>query len=159
MTRPAVLGGLAASLLLCAPLLCTPAQAQISPDSSGPGVSAPLDAAAAEVVERRLAALHRRLGITAAQEPLWDRFAAVVRQNSLRLQASQAEHARQTGAGTAVEELRYYAGLAQDHAGELQQLIPVFEALYANMTPEQKTTADRTMQQFLATAERRRPRD
>lgn len=152
--RRAILGGIAALVLQLGP-----AVAQTSPDAAGPAVSAPAEANQAEVVERRLAALHRRLGITPAQQPLWERFAAVVRQNSQQRQVNQAERARRSEAATAVNELRYYAGLAQEHAGELQHLIPVFEALYANMTPEQKAAADRTMQQFLAQAERRRVRE
>lgn len=43
---------------------------------------------------------------------------------------------------TAVEDLKSYAEIATAHANGLQNFIPVFEALYENMSEQQRRNAD-----------------
>ena len=43
---------------------------------------------------------------------------------------------------TAVEDLKSYSEIAQAHADGLKNFIPVFEALYASMSDDQKKDAD-----------------
>ena len=99
-------------------------------------------------VERHIADLRRRLAITPAQQPQWDAFASVMRQNAQRMQASYAERAAKMANLSAPDDMRSYAELARGHADDVQRLVPAFDALYATMTPEQKATADKTFQQF-----------
>ena len=107
-------------------------------------------------VERHIADLHRRLAITAAQQPQWDVFAGVMRQNAQRMQAAYAERAAKVASLSAPDDMRSYAELARAHADDVQRLVPAFDALYATMTPEQKATADKTFQQFQGRGERGR---
>lgn len=99
-------------------------------------------------VERHIAGLRRRLGITAAQQPQWDAFAAVMRQNALHMKTMQRDRADRVELMTAPEDMRSYADVVRAHADDLGRLLPAFEALYAAMTPEQKALADRTFHEF-----------
>ncbi len=143
--------------VLCAVTLAGPATAQVP---SGPAPNAAVSTRRnPATVERHIADLHRRLAITPAQEPQWAGFAEIMRDNSRRLQASEADRAARTASSAppmnAVDDMRNYAALARTHADDLQRLVPAFETLYAAMTPEQKALADRTFQQFQARSGRR----
>ena len=107
-----------------------------------------------ERVEKHIAELQRRLRITPAQQPQWDAFTGIMRQNA---QHQEALHASAAAARSATDMLRAYAANVQGHAADVQRLLPAFDALYATMTPDQRAAADRMFQQFEARSERRRP--
>lgn len=99
-------------------------------------------------VERHIAELHRRLDITPAEEPQWNAFAQVMRDNAMHMdQAFQARRAKGPSMN-ALEDLRSYAAVAQAHADDMQRLIPAFQALYDTMPPQQKTVADQVFRDF-----------
>jgi hypothetical protein len=135
---------MAASLL--APLSGR-AQSGPEPISAVDRAETPRGKQIANSVERHIAELQRRLKITPAQQPQWDAFAAVMRDNAIhsdRLYKARAEAANVT----ALEDLRTYASIAQAHADDVQRLVPAFEALYQTLTPEQQRTADAAFREF-----------
>lgn len=98
-------------------------------------------------VEKHIAELYKRLAITAAQQPQWDAFAGVMRQNALEMERTYQQ--RQTrGQISAVEDMRGYAAVARLHSDGVTRLVAPFETLYAVMSPEQKVAADKTFQNF-----------
>ena len=109
-------------------------------------------------VERRIAGLQRRLKITPAQQPEWDAFTTVMRQNAAHMEGLERDRADKVATMTAPEDMRSYADLARTHAEDLQRLVPAFDELYAAMSPEQKAVADRTFHEFQGRGARTRVR-
>ena len=132
------------ALLVTATLLGGPAWAQ----DPAPAQAARPDRGAPAPVERRIAGLQRRLKITPEQQPQWDAFAAVMRQNAGHMEALQRERADKVATMSAPDDMRSYADVARAHADDLQRLATAFDTLYAAMTPEQKAEADRTFHEF-----------
>jgi periplasmic protein CpxP/Spy len=86
--------------------------------------------------------LHDSLKITAEQESLWRGVTKVMRENAetiSRLAQERAEHAQ---TATALDNLKSYAEISEAHAVGTKRMIPVFQALYDTMPPEQKEAAD-----------------
>jgi protein CpxP len=86
--------------------------------------------------------LHDSFKITPQQEPLWQNVAKVMRENAQTLSnltKARAEHAK---TATALDDLKSYAEISEAHATGTKRLIPVFQALYDSMSPEQKSAAD-----------------
>ncbi len=106
-------------------------------------------------VERHVADLKRRLMITPAQQPQWDTFTAVMRQNAKHMETLYSDRAAHAATLSATDDMRTYAELARAHADDLQKLVPSFDALYATMSAEQKANADKVFQQFQGRGERR----
>lgn len=119
-----------------------PAPAQ-SPAAPQPGAaqSQAQAPAAGESVEAHLAELKTQLNITAAQQPKFDEFAKVIKQNATTMDAA-LQKAQQSAQQSAVEGLRAAASLTQTEADNLKRLVPALEALYATLSAEQKRTAD-----------------
>ena len=132
----------ALALLLTATLLGGPAWAQDAVPAQRP------ERGGAVQVERRIAGLQRRLKITPEEQPQWDAFAAVMRQNAAHIEALQHDRAEKVATMSAPEDMRSYADVARAHADDLQRLAATFDTLYSAMTPEQKATADRTFHEF-----------
>ncbi len=135
------------ALLVAAMLLGHPARAQDAAPSA-PGQAARPDHGGAVQVERRIAGLQRRLKITPEEQPQWDAFAAVMRQNAAHIEALQRDRSEKVGTMNAAEDMRSYADVARAHADDVQRLAAAFDTLYAAMTPEQKAAADRTFREF-----------
>jgi protein CpxP len=93
--------------------------------------------------EKRIKELHDKLRITAAQEPLWDKVAQTMRANGQAMRASVTDRSTRLKTMTAVDDLKSYQIVADEHSAGLKRLIPAFEALYASMTPDQQKRADR----------------
>jgi protein CpxP len=106
---------------------------------------------AQERVEQRIKQLHSQLQITRAEQPQWDQFAQVMRENARDMDRAFMERAQQFRTMNAVENMRSYEQIAEEHSQRLQKLIPAFENLYNAMPEQQKRLAD---QVFRANAER-----
>lgn len=102
---------------------------------------------AAERVEKHIEALHRRLAITPAEQPQWEAFATVMRNNAQAVEEGHATNVPQTP-GNALDELRSLAIRSRLHADNLARLLPPFQALYTVMSPEQRALADATFRDF-----------
>ncbi len=96
---------------------------------------------AGDPVEAQLGNIKKRLNITAAQQPQFDEFATVVKQNAQAMEALM-QKAAQGAEKSAVDGLRTAASFAQTEADNLKRLVPALELLYASLTDQQKRTAD-----------------
>ena len=99
-------------------------------------------AASRDSIEARIADLHKRLRVTADQQSLWDDMAQVMRANAHKMRDNAAERSKDLRSMNAVDDLRSYQKIADEHADGLKRLLPAFEALYAKMSPAQQKNAD-----------------
>jgi len=93
-------------------------------------------------VEKRITALHAKLQITPSQEPQWDKFTQVMRDNARGMDQTFQNRVRTMPGMTAVENMRSYAQVAAEHAEQTQRLVPAFQALYDTMSDAQKRGSD-----------------
>lgn len=139
---------LAVAALLSAPAVAlaqsapTPAPAPAAPTVPSPGVGKAAPAGAAVRVEQRIKQLHAQLGITPAEQAQWEQFAQIMRENAREMDQAVMQRAQQFPSMNAVEDMQSYEQIAAAHVQHLQKLIPVFQNLYAAMSPEQKNRAD-----------------
>ncbi len=96
----------------------------------------------ADRAETRIKELHDKLHITAAQEEAWANVAQTMRDTAKTFQASTMDRSARLKTMSAVDDLKSYQIIADQHADGLKQLIPVFETLYDGMSPDQKKNAD-----------------
>lgn len=156
------LASVAAAALLSLPAA---ALAQSSQIASVQGATTPPPAAAAspiaghpvpgknaeERVEHRIKELHAQLQITPAEEPQWNQFAEVMRENARDMDQAFMQRAQQYPTMNAVQNMQSYEQIAEDHAKRVQKLVPVFQNLYDAMPDQQKQLAD---QVFRANSEK-----
>ena len=150
---------LAALLTLPAAALAQTSQSPPTPATTPPPASASSPLAshpvagrnAEERVERRIKELHAQLRITAAEEPQWNQFAEVMRENAREMDQAFMQRAQRFPNMNAVQNMQSYEQLAEEHAKRVQKLIPAFENLYNAMPEQQKQLAD---QVFRANTER-----
>jgi periplasmic protein CpxP/Spy len=101
-------------------------------------------------VETHIQQLHAQLRITAAEQPQWNQFAAVMRENARGMDQAFMQRAQQYPTMSAVQNMQSYEQIAATHAADMQKLVPAFESLYNVMPEQQKRLAD---QVFRANAE------
>jgi len=93
-------------------------------------------------VEQRITDLHAKLQITQAQQPQWDQFIQVMRDNAQSMDQTFQHRVQTMPAMTATENMQSYALLASTNAQDVQKLVPAFQALYDTMSDTQKRMAD-----------------
>jgi protein CpxP len=101
-----------------------------------------------ERADTRIATLHEKLHITDAQGAQWQEFAQVMRDNAKAtgtLIKTRHENAKTM---TAIDDMRSYHEIAQEHADGAKKLLKAFEPLYAAMSDEQKKNADAVFGHF-----------
>jgi len=154
-------GTFAAVVALTGALLVVPALAQNTPSAPPltPPTAAPMAPSATPAapatkaaptktskrlsgVDARIASLHKKLKITAAQEQQWQQVAQVMRDNAAQIEQMVKERDAKLKTMTAVDNLQTYSDVAQAHADGLKKLVPVFDTLYGSMSDAQKKTAD-----------------
>ncbi len=101
-------------------------------------------------VETHIKQLHAQLRITPAEQPQWDRFAQVMRENARDMDQAFMQRAQQYPTMTAVQNMQSYQQIAEAHAQHLQKLVPAFDNLYNAMPEQQQRLTD---QVFRANAE------
>jgi len=106
-------------------------------------------------VDARISSLHNKLHITADQEAKWNDMAKVMRENGQKMRDMVTERSAKLKTMNAVDDLKSYQAIADEHADGLNRLIPAFEALYAEMTPEQQKNADHVFGQYQQQASHR----
>ena len=92
-----------------------------------------------ERVDNHIKQLHAQLQITPAEQPQWEQFAQVMRDNARDMDRAFIQRAMQS-----------YEQIAEAHAQHLQKLVPAFDNLYNAMPEQQKKLTD---QVFRANAE------
>jgi protein CpxP len=109
-----------------------------------PKAKAPAQKAASmtDRVEQHITELHAQLHITPAQQPQWDAFAQVMRDNAKNMSQALQQRGANFATMNAVQDMQSYAQLAQQHAQDTQQLATAFETLYGSLSDDQKKNAD-----------------
>jgi hypothetical protein len=117
-----------------------PAQVMMAQATASPPTAA--NASGVGRVEARISMLHTKLAITPPQEELWKNVTQVMRDNAQAMETLTEARAARAKSMTAVDDLTSYAEIASAHANGLTKFIPVFQALYADMSDAQKAQAD-----------------
>ena len=104
-----------------------------------------------ERVENRIKELHAQLRITPAEEPQWNEFAQVMRENAREMDQVFMQRAQHFPTMSAVQNMQSYEQISEEHAQAVQKLVPAFQKLYDAMPDQQKRLAD---QVFRANAEK-----
>jgi len=92
--------------------------------------------------EAHIKDLQTKLKITPAQEELWNKVTQVMRDNAKTMDTLIQARVEKAKTMNTVEDLKSYSEITQAHADGLKNFIPVFEALYAGMSDDQKKEAD-----------------
>jgi periplasmic protein CpxP/Spy len=124
-----------------------PAAASSSPMTSHPVPGKTIE----ERVENHIKELRTQLRITPAEQPQWEQFAQVMRDNARDMDQAFMQRAQQYPTMTAVQNMQSYEQIAEAHAQHLQKLVPAFDNLYNVMPVQQQKLAD---QLFRANAEK-----
>ncbi|HEY1932395.1 MAG TPA: Spy/CpxP family protein refolding chaperone [Acetobacteraceae bacterium] len=95
-----------------------------------------------QMVDQRIADLHSQLHITSAQEPKWNKFAAVMRNNAKQLDQDYEQRAGKLDSMNALQNMESYARIEKTRVSDVEKLVPAFRTLYASLSPQQKQTAD-----------------
>jgi periplasmic protein CpxP/Spy len=117
------------------------------PGQAAPGLAAPPAAGEAAPkgplarVETRIADMHAKLHITAAQEPQFTAMADVMREN-VKAMADLLHERGRSSITTALAALRWYERITEAHAEALRKFVPAFEKLYVDLSADQQKTAD-----------------
>jgi LTXXQ motif family protein len=106
----------------------------------GPGHGPMAGVDPATVIDSRLSDLKALLKITATQESAWQAYTAAAKQQAAGMQAMRAQ--MQQGTGTAPERMGQRATIMQQRTQAMATMTSAFNALYAVLTPEQRTVAD-----------------
>lgn len=110
----------------------------------------------AQMVDQRIADLHSQLHITRAQEPKWDKFAAVMRSNARQLDEAYRRRANKLDSMNALQNMESYADIERARVNDVQKLVPTFRTLYASLSPQQKHTADEVFRERAQQAQQHR---
>lgn len=95
----------------------------------------------AEHMEARLSFLKDKIKITSDQQAAWDAYATQVKAQGATMQAFHAQPP--ATAQTPAERIGQHADRAKLRAEQLKEMSAAVKELYAALTPEQKTVADR----------------
>jgi len=128
--------------VLVALLAFAPSFSQAESSTAKPAMTS-RELRAAEHAEARLERLHDRLAITADQEPLWTKVAQTMRDNATKFRESFTERDAQRDKTSAIDDLKSFLIISDEHSAGLKRLIPPFSALYESLSPAQKKHADR----------------
>ena len=127
----------------------TPNATNTMPNATAPGTTATAPGTANAVPEnleqianQRIEDLHASLQITPKQQPGWNKFARVMRENAKQLDQAYQQRAERFDTMNAEENMRSYAKIEQMRARDVEKLVPAFRLLYASLTPQQKQDAD-----------------
>ncbi len=141
------MAAMVAAMLFClAVVLGSPVSWAAEP--AGAGAAATAKVSENDRVEARIKDLHSQLKITESQEEQWNKVAQVMRENAAEMAPLIKARREKKDTLNAVEDLKSYGRITEAHAAGLNRFIPVFEALYASMTDDQKKIADKLFTKF-----------
>jgi len=99
---------------------------------------------AVDHAEAQIKQLQNELGITKAQEELWNNVTLVMRKNARDIDAINRYRSGSTKTMNSVEHMKFYSQITEAHLDQMKKLIPPFEAFYASLSDEQKNITDNT---------------
>jgi protein CpxP len=140
-------------------LLALPAAALAQPTQSPAPAAAPSPMTSHSVpgknmeerVENHIKQLHAQLRITLAEQPQWDQFVQIMRENARDMDQALMQRAQQYPTMNAMQNMQSYEQIVEAHVQHLQKLVPAVDNLYNAMPEQQKKLTD---QVFRANAER-----
>jgi periplasmic protein CpxP/Spy len=94
----------------------------------------------ATTIDFRLSDLKAQLKITTEQEAAWQAYADAAKQQATDMQALREQ--MHPGTGSAPDRMAQHTQIMQQRAASMATMSKAFNALYAVLTPEQKTIAD-----------------
>jgi hypothetical protein len=97
---------------------------------------------AVEHTEARIGQLESALKLTADQQALWSNLTLVMRDNAKNMDALTKDRALNKKVLNTVEYMKYQNQIFEARSEQMKRFIPPFEALYASLSDEQKTTTD-----------------
>ena len=150
---PRVAAALLVSGMLSSLIVCPASAQQKDVAASVSALTPEMKARATLRSETRIRHLHDRLKISPPQEALWEPVAQAMRSNAAVLSDTLRSHRKDAADMTAVNDLKTFQIIADEHAAGLKKFIPAFEALYNSMDSAQKGRADHVF------SERQRFRD
>jgi protein CpxP len=136
----AIIALLALSAAALAQPTQSPAPAAPPAAASPPMTSQPVPGKSMEErVENHIKQLHAQLQITPAEQPQWDQFAQVMRENARDMDQAFMQRAQQYPTMNAMQNMQSYEQMAEAHARHLQKLVPAFDNLYNAMPSSRKS--------------------
>ncbi|MDQ2801806.1 MAG: Spy/CpxP family protein refolding chaperone [Pseudomonadota bacterium] len=144
-----------APALLISALLASaavPAVAQNAGADAGAGMPG---MTAEQMAQQRLSELYANLNITRNEQPAWNQFAGMSMQNASRLDQAFRQRAAAVPKMTAPENLQSFVAIQAQQIQDMQRLSPAFDALYAQLSPQQRQAADQMFRGFAQDAEAR----
>jgi hypothetical protein len=160
MSRSSYLASAALALSLALPAAALAQTNTTSPPSPSAAAS-PMSANAApgtaeQRVEEHIRQLHAQLRITPVEQPQWDRFAEIMRENARGMDQEIAQRHQEFARMNALQNMQSYQRIAESHAQDLQRLVPAFENLYNAMPDQQKRLTDQVFRENAEAGARRR---
>ncbi len=117
--------------------------ARAAPPGSAAATSAmPAAPTESATIEQRIADLHANLAITPAEQPQWDAFTKVMRDNAQTMDRAFQARIQTLDTMSAPENMRSYQSIVTAHAQGVEKLVPAFQTLYDSMSADQQKTAD-----------------
>ena len=117
------------------------AQTSATP-ASVPSTAPALSRAEATRIDPRIKQLHTQLGITPAQQALWDQYAQVMRENAAAMSRAGDARAAKLESMDAIATMQSYADLSKLHGENMEKLAAAFTTLYNSFDATQKQRAD-----------------
>ena len=108
-------------------------------------------------MDQRIAQMHRRLQITPRQQPAWDAFAQMMRNNATSIEQAYKDRRASITTMSAVDNMQNFAQIEQARAQGVQNLAVSFQTLYGMMSDDQKRTADTLFRHYADRAAARKP--
>lgn len=160
MIRSTHLASVAIAALLALPAAAlaqsaqTPAAGTVPPAAAAAASPMSSHAVPGNSAEQRVAEhikqMHAQLQITSAEQPQWEQFANVMRENARNMDQALDQRMQQYPTMNALQNMQSYQQIAEAHAEDLGKLVPAFGNLYNAMPPQQQQLTDRI---FRANAE------
>ena len=98
-------------------------------------------------VDQRIEAMRTALHISGNENQAFNRFAQVMHENASAMSKLVQQRASELQSMSALDNMRSYEKLANQHAEDVRRLTAAFQTLYEQLTPEQKQQADQMFRQ------------
>ena len=98
-------------------------------------------------VDQRIQAMRTALDVTPNEEAAFNHFAHVMRENATAMDNLLHQRMSDVRSMNALENMRSYEQLANQHAEDVRRLTAAFETFYDKLSPEQKQQADQMFRQ------------
>ena len=120
-------------------------QPQLQPVQPSPYDYGRRDVRPGQRIDRRLAFLHQRLGITPAQEAAWTEFATELRNTAAAAERDRDMRGAEHAPMSAVQRLELRQRMLEKRSADLDRELHALRPLYASFSDTQRQIADRLL--------------